>query len=254
MLLQSPRKIVYWHLRNEATSKCCCCMTQRALVCERWVVIKNLIGSRYHFFFSMWQNFFFIANYSSSDTDLKFPNGFGALLTMCAMFYEYYFLRGMRNASHSIRFAHRVLYSIYKQNACYSVSSIDNSRIFSPNLSRKKTLYIKISIKRNTIFIDLVKLKIEREKARESIYIHMHHWNVNKSKSFSVSPFNNYCKIKLSLSVIERDPTAVAPSQKNDGGSFFFISRRRDNLVFLLENSLWENKSTVASGISRRES
>jgi len=43
----------------------------------------------------MWQNFFFIANYLSSGTDLKFPNGSGVLLTMCAMFYEYYFLRGI---------------------------------------------------------------------------------------------------------------------------------------------------------------
>jgi hypothetical protein len=46
--------------------------------------------------------------------------------------------------------------------------------------------------------------------------------------------------------------TAPAPSRKNDGGRVFFISRREDNLVFL-ENSLWENKSTVASAISPRQ-
>jgi len=133
------------NLRNEATSKCCFCVTQRAaswIVCKRWVVIKNLIGSRYYFF-DVAKLLFHCQLFSG--TNLKFPNGSGVLLTMCTMFYEYYFLRSIE--AHSTVFVSHIEFCIlFIDRTRCSVSLIDNSGIFF-SIYRKTSFYENLHIK-----------------------------------------------------------------------------------------------------------
>lgn len=117
----------------------------------------------------MWQNFFFIANYSSFETDLKFPNGSGALLTMWAMFYEYYFLRGIET--------HRTVFVSHTE---FCILFIGRTRVVQFHRSTirafffqfiAKTSFYENLNKKEYSFYRFNKLKIERETEKKQIPI-----------------------------------------------------------------------------------